>query len=141
MTDATAFPALKSNVLSALQLVLSHYYNDEEKDYESSASDGPNHIFTALKLLNDWLIDLGRSNRIAELLPTPFDDYEIHGVKEFRENGMKWCEQVDDSEAEFWSLYGHIPGGGLDCIGDFNTRRYAEEIYARITGRSYSDPQ
>jgi hypothetical protein len=75
--------------------------------------------------------------RNSRTLPTPFDDYEIHGVKEFDENGRKWCEQVADDDAQFWSVYGHIPGQGLDCIGDFKTRRCAEEIYARITGRSY----
>jgi hypothetical protein len=80
------------------------------------------------------------SERGSRTLPTPFDDYEIHGVKEFHETGMKWCEQVDDSEAQFWSLYGHIPGEGLECIGDFKTRQHAEEIFARITGRSYCEP-
>jgi len=69
--------------------------------------------------------------------PIPFDDYEIHGVKRFSEQGGSWCEQVADSDAAFWSLYGHIPSGGLDCIGDFNTRAHAEEVYARITGRTY----
>jgi hypothetical protein len=69
--------------------------------------------------------------------PTPFDDYEIHGVKEFHEVGVLWFEQVSDREAEFWSLFGHIPGQGLDCIGDFKTSEHAEEIYARITRRSY----
>jgi hypothetical protein len=71
-------------------------------------------------------------------LPTRFDSYEIHGVKEYEESGNKWCEQVSDIEADFWSLYGHIPGQGLDCIGDFKTRKHAEDIYARITGRSYT---
>ena len=46
-------------------------------------------------------------------------------------------EQVEDAEADFWSLFGHIPGQGLDCIGDFATREHAEEIFARITGRRY----
>ncbi len=83
-------------------------------------------------------------------LPTPFDDYEIHGVKRFdavpgqeQEPQGKVIaghyEQVDDADADFWSLFGHIPGQGLDCIGDFPTRRHAEEIFARITGRRYSD--
>ena len=75
--------------------------------------------------------------RSRQFVPTPFDDYEIHGVKEFHEAGVRWCEQVSDRKAEFWSLFGHIPGQGLDCIGDFKTRRHAEEIYARITGRRY----
>ena len=48
------------------------------------------------------------------------------------------CEQVGDDEAEFWTLFGHIPGQGLDCIGDSAMREHAEEIYARITGRRYA---
>jgi hypothetical protein len=71
-------------------------------------------------------------------LPTRFDLYEIHGVREFDDGGGKYCEQVPDDEAEFWSLYGHIPGAGLECIGDFKTRALAEEIYQRITGERYA---
>lgn len=80
---------------------------------------------------------------------TQFDDYEIHGMKRLRDcpgseeepvgRVIDNCEQVSDNEAEFWSLFGHIPGQGLDCIGDFATREHAEEIFARITGRSYAD--
>jgi hypothetical protein len=70
-------------------------------------------------------------------LPVRFDAYEVHGVREFDDGDDKYCEQVPDDEARFWSLYGHIPGQGLDCIGDFKTREHAEEIYARITGRRY----
>lgn len=69
-----------------------------------------------------------------------FDAYEIHGVAEFTDAaGEKFCEQVPDNEAQFWSLYGHIPGEGLECIGDFKTRALAEEVYARITGNRYDD--
>ena len=71
-------------------------------------------------------------------LPTPFDDYEISGVREYGKGKRRHCEQVTDDEAQFWSLYRHIPGAGLDCIGDFATRQNAEEVYARITGRHYN---
>jgi hypothetical protein len=70
-------------------------------------------------------------------LPTPFDAYEIHGVREFGRGKSRHCEQVPDNEAQFWSLYGHIPGQGLECIGDFKSREFAEEIYARITGQPF----
>jgi hypothetical protein len=69
---------------------------------------------------------------------TCFDEYEVHGVREFGKGRKKHCEQVDDHEAQFFSLYGHIPGQGLECIGDFRTREHAEEVYARITGLPYS---
>ena len=72
------------------------------------------------------------------ILPTCFDDYEIHGVREHETANTKFCEQVPDEETHFWSLYGHIPGEGLCCVGDYATREGAEEIYARITGCSFS---
>ena len=68
-----------------------------------------------------------------------FDAYEIHGVREFGDGDEAYCEQVPDEQAEFWSLYGHIPGQGVDCIGDFATREHAEEVFARITGRRYTE--
>ena len=73
--------------------------------------------------------------------PARFDDYEIHGIRKIDENDrhLSYHEQVPDDEAEFWSLFGHIPDGGVDCIGDFATREHAEEIFARITGRRYTD--
>jgi len=78
------------------------------------------------------------SDSPAVNLPTRFDCYEIHGVKEYADAKTKFCERVPDAEAGFWSLYGHIPGEGLQCIGDFDTREHAEEVYARITGLSYT---
>jgi len=71
-------------------------------------------------------------------LPTPFDGYEISGVREYGTGKRRFCEQVTDDEAQFWSLYGHIRGEGLECIGDFKTRQHAEEVYARITGCHYA---
>lgn len=68
-------------------------------------------------------------------MPMPFDGYEVHGVREYGRGKNRHCEQVPDEKAQFWSLYGHIPGQGLECIGDFTTRAVAEEVYARITGR------
>ena len=62
---------------------------------------------------------------------TPFDAYEIHGCKDY--DGF--VEQVEDDEAEFWSIYGHIPGQGLECIGDFKTRPAAEEVLQCIEGK------
>lgn len=71
-------------------------------------------------------------------LPTRFDAYEVHGVRQFDEGNGAHCEQVPDDEAQSWSLFGHMPGQGLDCIGDFATREQAEEVFARITGRRYT---
>jgi len=67
----------------------------------------------------------------------PFDGYEIHSVRGRREEDMtdrRSMEVCEPDEAECWRLYGHIPGQGMDCIGDFQTLAHAEEILARITG-------
>lgn len=80
-----------------------------------------------------------KANAMANTLPIRYDAYEIHGVREYGKGKAKHCEQVPDVEAAFWSLYGHIPGMGLECIGDFKTRLHAEEIYARITGRLFNN--
>ncbi|MCO6490880.1 MAG: hypothetical protein J5I98_20850 [Phaeodactylibacter sp.] len=62
---------------------------------------------------------------------TPFDAYEIHGCKDY--DGC--VVQVEDDEAEFWSLYGRIPNHGVECIGDFKTRQGAEKVLQRIEGK------
>ena len=69
----------------------------------------------------------------------PFDSYEIHGVHEFNDDGRKFCEQVPDDQATFWTLYGHIPGEGVMAIGDFDTREHAEEAFQRITGIPFAE--
>jgi hypothetical protein len=72
---------------------------------------------------------------------TPFDAYEIHPVTEHcAPDGSTFCEIADDpAEASFWSLYGHIPGQGVECIGDFASFEAAAEIYARITGQGWGE--
>jgi hypothetical protein len=71
-------------------------------------------------------------------LPTPFDAYEIHGIFEIADDdGRRFCEQVPDDEAQFWSLYGHAADCHWLCLGNFKSREFAEEVYARITGEPY----
>jgi len=73
--------------------------------------------------------------------PIPFDAYEIHPVTEqVSSDGSRFCEVTDDpAEASFWSLYGHIPGQGVMCIGDFASFAEAADIYARITGHVWGE--
>ncbi len=68
--------------------------------------------------------------KVTEVIP--FDDFEIHGVREFGHGNHRHCEQVPDTDAQYWSLFGHIPGQGLECIGDFRSRSEAEEVLASI---------
>ena len=76
----------------------------------------------------------------AEGLPTRFDDYEIQPCRRYceaDEPDRAFVEPCEPFEADFWTVYGHIPGEGVQAIGDFDTREHAEEVFARITGRSY----
>lgn len=83
------------------------------------------------------------SNKLIPVpLPQPFDVYEIHPCQRFAEPDDPhrfYFEVCEPHEADVWTLYGHIPGQGVEAIGDFSTRTHAEDIYARITGRGYSD--
>ncbi len=71
-----------------------------------------------------------------------FDAIEVHPCKviervEIGTSG-KFCdtiEQCEPEEAEFWSVYVHFVGGGLDCIADCDTKGEADclaELVERI---------
>lgn len=66
---------------------------------------------------------------------TEYDGLEIHPVREeLLENGTSYCEPCTPDEAQFWSVYGHLKTGGVDCIEDFATeaeaRALAEQLLA-----------
>lgn len=71
-------------------------------------------------------------------LLTPYDAYEIHPVIRLRGKDGQPCLEItqDPAAADLWSLYGHIPGEGLDGIGDFTCFEDAARVYARITGHA-----
>ena len=80
------------------------------------------------------------SDLIDSDLPTRFDEYEIAPCRRFHEDGDRdrfYYESCGPEEADVWTLYGHIPGQGVEAIGDFASCDLAEQVYARITGRSY----
>ena len=55
-----------------------------------------------------------------------FDYLEVHGCVEL---GGGFVEQTtEDSEANFFSLYGHYPLGGLESLADFSCRAKAEQF-------------
>jgi hypothetical protein len=104
-------------------------------------------IRSALQAAFDAGAGSGSVRAMPSLVPTPYDAYEIHVMKRLPAQGQEeepvgpiidGCEQVADEQAEFWSLFGHIPGQGIDCIGDFRTRQHAEEVFARITGHPFA---
>jgi hypothetical protein len=66
-----------------------------------------------------------------------FDNYEISPCARFEEPdspGKFYYEVCEPEEADVWTLYGHVSGEGVQAIGDFSKREYAEEVFERITG-------
>jgi hypothetical protein len=61
---------------------------------------------------------------------TRFDGFEIHPCKSvgMDEHGQAILEQCDEDETEitFWSVYGHLVAGGLECLADFQFKEQAE---------------
>ncbi len=71
----------------------------------------------------------------------PFDNYEISPCGRYEEPdspGKYYFEVCKPEEADVWTLYGHINGEGVQAIGDFATREYAEEVFFRITGITFT---
>jgi hypothetical protein len=71
-----------------------------------------------------------------------YDNYEISGCHRIDDGGLPnpegtSIETCDDGEAQFWALYGHITGQGVEAIGDFHSREAADEVFYRITGEAY----
>lgn len=71
----------------------------------------------------------------------PFDNYEIGPCGRYGEPdspGKYYFEVCEPEEADVWTLYGHIPGEGMQTIGDFSKREFAEDVFFRITGTEFT---
>lgn len=64
--------------------------------------------------------------------PIPFDSYEIAPVRKIDDHDA--YEICAPSEAQCWTLYGHIPGEGVDAIADRQTKAQCEVLLYRLTG-------
>lgn len=68
-----------------------------------------------------------------------YDNYEISGCVERDDGGGRYVEVVSAGETpDFWTLYGHVDGQGVEAIGDFASREAAEAVFYRITGQSFT---
>ena len=73
-----------------------------------------------------------------------YDYYEISGCYRFNDDGARdpngsYVERCDDeAQAQFWTIYGHIDGQGVEAIGDFASRKAAEAVYLRIVGEPFT---
>ena len=55
-------------------------------------------------------------------------------VAEYGEkDGSRFCERVDHpKDAQFWSVYGHLPEGGVECFEDFKTEQEANAFAEKL---------
>jgi len=51
--------------------------------------------------------------------PPVYDDYEIHAIDRHGNNLTGESEEFIKLHAHTWSVFGHLPTGGIDCIADF----------------------
>jgi len=58
---------------------------------------------------------------------TKWDDVHVSGCKNFHaiDHDDTWAEQVDDDQAEFWSVFLHDVNGGVFCVADVPTKKQA----------------
>lgn len=75
-----------------------------------SSADGP--VFDAIELAPVAVYEDGECEPYESLADIP--KAEVHQV--------------------LWSIYGHTPGEGVQCIGDFTTRDHALEVIRRLLG-------
>jgi hypothetical protein len=69
-----------------------------------------------------------------------FDAIELAPVAQIDAEGTcEVYECLEDIDVElrgsaFWSVYGHTPREGVQCLGDFETREHALEALRRLLG-------
>lgn len=74
-----------------------------------------------------------------------FDNYEIHPVVALDKDNQPTKDEAkivgydqcadDDPELFMWSVYGHLPEGGIECIADCASKEDADLIYAGLMER------
>lgn len=111
--------------------------------YAEAKEELANHLAEGYKALkegdlsefseNDYRINPVNSQTKRKIMEY-YDNYEVHPVKEDVDGiGNKFCEQVNnDKDASFFTLYGHLNTGGVEAIGDFNTREAAEDVARKM---------
>jgi len=67
-----------------------------------------------------------------------YDALEVHAVKDLNADDPcrddTYCEVCQRSEADFFSVYGHLKEGGVECLFDFPT-----ELEAVAKGEELSE--
>jgi hypothetical protein len=61
-----------------------------------------------------------------------WDFLEVHPVRFYQENGKDFCEQCNEGEEDFWSVYVHLENGGITCIADCKDKKSANDLKEAI---------
>lgn len=80
------------------------------------------------------MTNVGGYAELVMLNPDEFDAVEVHGVRRLHLANDVDVEQ-DDERPEFYSVFAHMREGGVDCIGDFDTRGEADQYAGEIATR------
>lgn len=67
-----------------------------------------------------------------------FNEYEVHPVIEYEQGHFETTDE-DDPNIAYWSVYGHLPEGGIDCIADCIYRKDAELLQEALRSKLKSD--
>jgi len=85
---------------------------------------------------------LGYQQWVEHNLTTSLYDEDLTNVDAIEVASCTECDGVievmDESEqrADFWSVYRHIPGLGVECLCDFNTKSHALEFARALAART-----
>lgn len=65
-----------------------------------------------------------------------YDGLEIHPVRELKSDDSAsnetYCEVCEPEDAHFWSIYGHLIEGGVECFDDFPNEAKARTFAQRL---------
>lgn len=70
-----------------------------------------------------------------------YDNFEIAKVAEYQDaDGTTFCEPIIGDDVPegairaFWTVYGHVPSGGVDALFDCVTLELAEDLHKALMG-------
>jgi hypothetical protein len=64
---------------------------------------------------------------------TIYDAFELHPIALYADcDGTHEDRASNPATADYWSLFGHLPTGGVECLADFKTSEAARLVFARL---------
>jgi hypothetical protein len=126
--------ALEQGIVQEIQELLTRAILELEEWHlgYSGGDDSSEEALTLLHMAVEKLRGDNPERAKTKSAPVRFDGYEIAAV--CRVPGHDAYEICTPSEAEYWTLYGHIPGEGVDAVADRQTKEQCEELLYRLTG-------